>query len=561
MTVTALLSAYNEGDIIGPVVQALVEGGIRVYVLDHGSSDDTVDRVRPFVDRGVIAIEPLARETDDEGRVCWASVLRRKQELAGELDSDWFIHHDADEFHESPWSGLGLREAIERVDRAGYTAIDYEPLHFWPTHDQLEPGSDPRGVFVHYETARAWDRPQIHCWKRGGPPVDLVSSGGHEARFIGRRVFPVRFVLRHYPIRSQAHGERKVFRERLAQLSSEERERGWHRQYEGLVEGESFLRDPATLQRFEPEAVRLALTLRHRGVEELESSPEVAARQRSDAEWERDAVARDLDARSRDLEQLNLDLDKRNHEIERLHSDLNERNRELERLGRELDGRNLELEQMSGEGEGLTRELERVSSDLDERNRELERARGDLDERNRELEQVVRNRELERVHVSLDERNRELARLQTDLDAGSREWERARAELDERKYELERAQEQLGNRSQEVETTRRELELRERDITALGSALESSTGGMGELRVEMERLQREVELLRGAHTSLSNRNEALSLQVGEREVELGELDARRAELEVRLHEIESSLIWRWTRPLRALGPRLRKARS
>ena len=34
------------------------------------------------------------------------------------------------------------------------------------------------------------------------------------ARFPGRKVFPIQFLLRHYPIRSQRHGETKVFTER-----------------------------------------------------------------------------------------------------------------------------------------------------------------------------------------------------------------------------------------------------------------------------------------------------------------------------------------------------------
>ena len=71
-------------------------------------------------------------------------------------------------------------------------------------------------------------RRQIRCWKRTARPVDLASSGGHEAVFEGRRVFPMRFLSRHYPIRGEAHGERKIFEDRRPRFMESELARGWH---------------------------------------------------------------------------------------------------------------------------------------------------------------------------------------------------------------------------------------------------------------------------------------------------------------------------------------------
>jgi hypothetical protein len=70
----------------------------------------------------------------------------------------------------------------------------------------------------------------------------LTSSGGHEARFPGRRVFPYKFELKHYPIRSQSHGEQKVFRDRIARWDPEERALGWHLHYNDVLPQQSFLR-------------------------------------------------------------------------------------------------------------------------------------------------------------------------------------------------------------------------------------------------------------------------------------------------------------------------------
>lgn len=274
LPVVAMIAAYNEADVIGQVVGHLIRQGLLVYLLDDGSTDGTVAEAERFLGQGLLGIEalpPAAGASGEPARFRWTRILARKEALARELDAGWLIHHDADEFRESPWADVELLDAIRRVDALGYNAIDFELFDFRPTHDDFRPGGDVRAAFPYYEPGRPWDRAQVKCWKRGAAPVDLVSTGGHEALFPGRRVFPLRFVLRHYPVRGQAHGERKVFQERLPRFDPEERARAWHVQYDGIREGHRFVRDPAGLVRYDPVAARVQLSLRHRGVEALEA--------------------------------------------------------------------------------------------------------------------------------------------------------------------------------------------------------------------------------------------------------------------------------------------------
>jgi hypothetical protein len=274
--VVALIAAYNEADVIGSVVRDLVEQGVSVYLVDHHSTDGTLAAVEPYLGRGLLGVERFPPDGSAANAFTWERLLRRKEALAQELDAAWFLHTDADEFRESPWADLTLREAIRRVDAAGYNAIDSARFDFWPVGETARPGDDVRSVFRWYEAPPPSDLLQIRCWKKGDGPVDLASSGGHEARFEHRKVFPIRFIVRHYPIRSQSHGERKVFVERRARLLPEERARGWHVQYDGVHEGDSFVRDRRTLTAWDPDAVRLALVLGHRGVEELEEAVRTA---------------------------------------------------------------------------------------------------------------------------------------------------------------------------------------------------------------------------------------------------------------------------------------------
>src|SRR5687768_10816256 len=115
-SVVAIIAAYNEADVIEHVVRDLVDQGIQVYFLDDGSTDGTVAAVAPYVGRGVLEIERLSDPVDGVARPFdWQRILLRKTELASELDAAWFIHHDADEFRESPWPNLSLKAAIEQV--------------------------------------------------------------------------------------------------------------------------------------------------------------------------------------------------------------------------------------------------------------------------------------------------------------------------------------------------------------------------------------------------------------------------------------------------------------
>jgi hypothetical protein len=350
-TVVAIVAAYNEGDIIGQCVAALIDEGVQVCVLDDSSTDNTVAEVEPYLGRGVLKIERLTvQQQPSTAEFQWERILQRKEELAQELDADWFIHNDADEFRESPWPHVSLYEAIRRVDALGFNAIDSARFDFWPIDDSFRSGDDVRRAFRFYTEPAAYDQLQIRCWKKRDGPVHLASSGGHEVRFADRRVFPVRFILRHYPIRGQAHGERKVFHERRPRFIDAERSKGWHVQYDGVKEGTSFIREPAALKPYDPDAVRLALTLRHRGVEELE---EALAKSLAESALLRRAVETVPDARAHDdvsIDALRADIVSLREQgaaasadVNRLRLALSDASADATRLRRELDERTGQL--------------------------------------------------------------------------------------------------------------------------------------------------------------------------------------------------------------------------
>ncbi|MDQ5856884.1 MAG: glycosyltransferase family 2 protein [Acidobacteriota bacterium] len=313
--VVAILSAFNEGDIIFPVISHLVENGVEVYFLDNDSTDDTVDQVSAWLGRGVIEIEkfpPDPPSGENLGSFDWGAILRRKEELANEIEADWFIHHDADEIRESPWPGVSLRDAIRWVDRLGYNCIDFRVVNFPPIDDGFGKGMDPRTYFRYWEEPKEFDSVQIKAWKRGAAAISLAPFGGHEIRFRDRRVFPIRFLLRHYPIRSQEHGERKVFAERKRRFLERERAKGWHVQYDSWKEGDSFLGEPYHLHLFDDDRVRLDLLLENEVAREAQGRAEslggLVELREKDLESHRGS-RRDLEQRVAALEELRARLE------------------------------------------------------------------------------------------------------------------------------------------------------------------------------------------------------------------------------------------------------------
>lgn len=254
--IVALMTVYNEGDLIRPVIGDLIANGIDVYLLDNASTDDTVLQASHWLGKGLLHIESYPKDSGFPERTsrefALKDILRREEEVAAHLGADWYLHVDADEFRESPWEGMTLAQAIRKVESEGYSAINYELYNFRPTGDDFPHGGDPRRFLTLWEPGDWFDSVQIKTWKHPGSRVDLASTGGHNVQFPGRKVCPTPFILRHYPIRGEEHGRRKIFGERFGRFSEAERAQGWHIQYEEYRSGKkSFLHDPSNLRPWE----------------------------------------------------------------------------------------------------------------------------------------------------------------------------------------------------------------------------------------------------------------------------------------------------------------------
>lgn len=233
-TACALLATYNEADVVYESVSKLIADGVEVFVIDNCSTDRTLEILGPLVGKGIVDIRTVKFYEGDREVYDWGSLLKMKEELSRELGFDWFLHVDADEIRYAPWPGLSLREGLDRVDRSGYNLVNFKLFNFRLTEDLL--GSDD------YERDMPWYSPgeyfnqyQVKAWK-AHRDINITANGGHIARRPDGKLFPLRFIHKHYPVRSLEHGRRKILHERKKRFSNEEKARGWHVQYDQMVE-------------------------------------------------------------------------------------------------------------------------------------------------------------------------------------------------------------------------------------------------------------------------------------------------------------------------------------
>ncbi len=82
---------------------------------------------------------------------------------------------------------------------------------------------------------------------------------GHKVCFEGLKVFPLQFINRHYRIRSQKHGLRKVFQERKNRFDPTEKSAGSHLHYDSWSPNFHFIKDKKNLRRYDAARVRKEL--------------------------------------------------------------------------------------------------------------------------------------------------------------------------------------------------------------------------------------------------------------------------------------------------------------
>lgn len=243
--VLAVIHFFNEADIMEQTIQYLLAQEIDLYLLDNWSDDGSYEIAlkyqKIYPERIYLEHFPLS------GRSCnyeWYNQLEKTEMLSKTLDYNWFIHYDVDEIRISPWENMTLREAIYQIDSQGYNCIENTVIDFRVTDQDMD-NIFMKDIFFDFRhTKIMFD--QLKTWKKS-QQLDLKSSGGHFAHITNPKIYPLKFLNRHYPLRSMEQAEKKVFQDRLPRFQKERKERGWHGHYNGFKKREDFIFDPSEL--------------------------------------------------------------------------------------------------------------------------------------------------------------------------------------------------------------------------------------------------------------------------------------------------------------------------
>jgi len=232
--ILAIISSYNEIDILPQVIENFIRQDIYVHCIDNWSTDKTKKYLEQLSNKNkfvTYSVYPLRKENEFD----MYKMLEEKVRIAEHSDADWILHTDADEIRVSPFEKFSLKDSIEIVDSLGFNAIDYTCIDFKPIIDRFDGKQKISSFFKYFEFGlRPGHFIQIKTWKNR-KNVRLANSGGHRVEFPSQNIFPYKFLLKHYPIRSNKQGRRKVY-ERKVRREKERRERGWGVQYNKYFE-------------------------------------------------------------------------------------------------------------------------------------------------------------------------------------------------------------------------------------------------------------------------------------------------------------------------------------
>lgn len=252
--VLTVIHFFNEADILAQTIQYLLAQEVDLYLLDNWSDDGSYEIAQKYQESnpGRIYLERFPA-SGRSGNYEWYNQLEKTEMISKDLDYDWYIHHDTDEMRMSPWEGVTLREAVYWVDRQGYNCIEHTMTDFrFTTQDSGNIFMEDTFFDFRHEK-KMFDR--VNTWKKS-EYVDLKSSGGHFVHVTNPKIYPLEFLIRHYPLRSMEQAEKKVFQDRLPRFKKERGERGWHGHYDRFKKAEDFVFDSSQLLCWQPDTFR-----------------------------------------------------------------------------------------------------------------------------------------------------------------------------------------------------------------------------------------------------------------------------------------------------------------
>ncbi len=221
LSICAVIAVRNEYSYLKVLLPFLAKQNIDVVIIDHSSTDNSLELFEQYKDEPIISVEHL----EYTGVFSLSEQLAKKNEVYGTLKHDWIVHHDADEILEHYKPGLTLRDAIQEANDSGYNVLNFEEFTFIP-----EANIDYTKKDYYRENLQYYFFEKHKCfynraWKHSSE-LSNHQLGGHIIHGNNITISPNNHVLRHYIVLSEEHAKKKYA---ARPFDEEEIKKGWHR--------------------------------------------------------------------------------------------------------------------------------------------------------------------------------------------------------------------------------------------------------------------------------------------------------------------------------------------
>ena len=249
--VLAILHFYNEADVLDKTIEYLLGQNVDVYLLDNWSDDGSYEiacRLQEnYPDRIYLEHFPEKGKT---GEFELYKQMEATEFISKKMNYAWFIHYDADEIRITPWQDTSLKQALYWIDKLGYNCVENTVIDFKLTEIKQD------NIFMtdtcfDFRHKFAWFN-HLKTWKKTDE-IDLKSTAGHTLRIRNPKVFPLKFLNKHYPFRTIEQAERKIFKERIPRFAKEKNTFGWHGHYDKYLADAGIIVDKRNLLKWNDE--------------------------------------------------------------------------------------------------------------------------------------------------------------------------------------------------------------------------------------------------------------------------------------------------------------------
>jgi glycosyltransferase involved in cell wall biosynthesis len=219
--ITAILAIRNEEAYLGNCLRHLIRNGLRLAIIDNGSTDASPQIYRAAEFRPHLVD---VWEAPFTGAFSLEEQLKLKLEVAQQVGGDWVVHVDADEMMHSCRDGETLADGLRRLGADGWNSVNFDEFVFLPIEQDYTPdeGGFPK-LDLYYFFEPSFPR-LMRAWK-SGCGLSMFEAAGHRLDGPNLRLAPESFALRHYIFRDQTHAFEKYTARTFA---ATDLRRGWH---------------------------------------------------------------------------------------------------------------------------------------------------------------------------------------------------------------------------------------------------------------------------------------------------------------------------------------------